>query len=436
MVKKRQFAAVLALMMLTCIMFAPVSALADTNKAVLDACNSVVRLYTESEAVYEAYTGTGFAVGPADRPVELIVTNCHVIMDSAGNLCDGIYVVLDSLDDLDSVVEAEVLVYDETIDYAILAIEPTMEREPIALMSASQVERTERVYALGFPAVSDSIDDRGDSLPSTVDDVTITNGVVSKINAVSDGASYIQSDCTINSGNSGGPLITSDGVCIGINTFSAVEGEGTYGSIYIDYVIEELVNAGVPYIDGTAANKAAVASANVEAASAGGIGEIGTLGVILLGIVAVVFVVSYVFMVKRNNGSKGDVGYTKKAVPLPPEEMAKVIDFTPCEETRIDFTLKCTTGVFAGKTFPVDGNVYIGRDPAICNIVLPNGTPGISSIHCKVVAAEDGLFLTDLDSTYGTFLSDGTRLEANKAYPIARGQGFYLAAEANSYLVM
>jgi hypothetical protein len=47
-------------------------------------------------------------------------------------------------------------------------------------MSAKNIERSETVYALGFPGVSDSINDAGDILPSTVEDITITRGIVSK----------------------------------------------------------------------------------------------------------------------------------------------------------------------------------------------------------------------------------------------------------------
>ena len=227
----------------------PVSSFAETNKAVLEACESVVRVYTYSSSLDEGYIGTGFAVGPEGRAVELIITNCHVITDSNGNICDEVYVVLQDLDHMDSVPVASPVAYDSNIDYAILSIEPTNERKPLALMSATKIERSETVYALGFPAVADSINDAGYILPSSIDDITITSGIVSKTNAQSAGVNYIQSDCSINSGNSGGPLLTEDGVCIGINTFSATQGVSTFGAIYIDYVMDVLDEAGIPYIE-------------------------------------------------------------------------------------------------------------------------------------------------------------------------------------------
>ncbi len=269
--RKNKLRILWAITALALLALAPVSSLAETNKAVLDACNSVVRVYTYSSSADEGYIGTGFAVGPKDRPVELIVTNCHVITDVNGNICDEVYVVLEDLDHLESVLVAEPVAYDATIDYAILSIEPTTARKPLALMSATKIERSETVYALGFPGVSDSINDAGYILPSTIDDITITRGIVSKTNAQSEGVSYIQSDCTINGGNSGGPLLTEDGVCIGINTFSATQGVSTFGSIYIDYVTDVLDEAGVPYIEGGA--EASPAPSDPGEAAFWGIGE-------------------------------------------------------------------------------------------------------------------------------------------------------------------
>lgn len=65
-------------------------------------------------------------------------------------------------------------------------------------------------------------------------DTTVTTGIISAVNreVVSDGNKYvcIQTDAAINSGNSGGALVNSDGKVIGVNTLklsgSGVEGIG------------------------------------------------------------------------------------------------------------------------------------------------------------------------------------------------------------------
>lgn len=439
--KLRILRAAIALAMLALL---PVSSFAETNKAVLDACNSVVRVYTYSSSAGEGYIGTGFAVGPKDRPVELIVTNCHVITDTYGYICDEVYVVLEDLDHLETVLVAEPVAYDATIDYAILSIEPTTERKPLALMSAAKVERSETVYALGFPGVSDSINDAGYALPSTIDDITITRGIVSKTNAQSEGVSYIQSDCTINGGNSGGPLLTEDGVCIGINTFSATQGVSTFGSIYIDYVMDVLDEAGIPYIE-----VGAEASADPGESAFWGIGEpqpmtnpFGGLSVgaiIAIGGVAVLLVISSIFMVKRAKNSTGRAGYVRKRKV--PKQDAEAVPYETFEEYKArkesaGFVIRCVSGPFAGSDYSIEDSILLGRDASTCNIVYPDGTPGISTLHCKLLALEEGLFVMDLDSSYGTFLADGTKLTPYQQYRLNSGDSFYLAQRENTFTVL
>ena len=51
---------------------------------------------------------------------------------------------------------------------------------------------------------------------------TVTRGIVSAIRQV-DGVKLVQTDASINAGNSGGPLLTEDGKVIGINTLKIRE---------------------------------------------------------------------------------------------------------------------------------------------------------------------------------------------------------------------
>ena len=47
---------------------------------------------------------------------------------------------------------------------------------------------------------------------------TVTRGMISQVRRVS-GSTFVQTDAAINSGNSGGPLITEDGQVIAVNTY-------------------------------------------------------------------------------------------------------------------------------------------------------------------------------------------------------------------------
>jgi pSer/pThr/pTyr-binding forkhead associated (FHA) protein len=99
-------------------------------------------------------------------------------------------------------------------------------------------------------------------------------------------------------------------------------------------------------------------------------------------------------------------------------------------------TLICTNGHFNGVRFPINNNLAIGRNPKLCQIVFPDDTQGISSLHCEITILATGIFLTDKGSTYGTFLLDGRKLAAHESVPLAPGAGFYLADRKNEFKLL
>ncbi len=115
--------------------------------------------------------------------------------------------------------EAKIIGTDEYTDLAVIKIEAS-ELTPATLGDSDQVKVGEFAMAIGCPLGLES---------------TVTSGIVSAINrTVSDGAgseyTCIQTDAAINSGNSGGALVNSNGDVIGINTLklsgAGVEGMG------------------------------------------------------------------------------------------------------------------------------------------------------------------------------------------------------------------
>ena len=83
----------------------------------------------------------------------------------------------------------------------------------------------------------------------------------------------------------------------------------------------------------------------------------------------------------------------------------------------------------------MSGKIVVGRDPATCQVVFPAKTPGISGKHCTVQELAQGVVVTDLGSTYGTFLENGTKLEPNKPYTVLGGEAFFLASKDNGFRV-
>ena len=93
-------------------------------------------------------------------------------------------------------------------------------------------------------------------------------------------------------------------------------------------------------------------------------------------------------------------------------------------------------GHFNDIKFPLEGKIIFGRDSAQCSAVYPKEVKGISRLHCSVEIKNGKVLLMDLGSTYGTFLSDGTKLEPNKPYYLNYGQSFYLVDPANTFRIV
>lgn len=93
------------------------------------------------------------------------------------------------------------------------------------------------------------------------------------------------------------------------------------------------------------------------------------------------------------------------------------------------------SGVHAGKKFTGGGDVVVfGRDKS-CAVRFADDARGISSLHCEIKRQGDQYVLIDKKSSYGTFWTNGERLEPEKPYVLQDSTEFYLASEENVYKV-
>ena len=76
--------------------------------------------------------------------------------------------------------------------------------------------------------------------------------------------------------------------------------------------------------------------------------------------------------------------------------------------------------------------VIIGRG-SVCALRFPSNAPGISGSHCSVQwdSASQTFIVTDLNSTYGTYLMTGQRLQPNQPCRLRAGERIYLGEQAN-----
>jgi hypothetical protein len=418
------------------------------SNPVADARNGVVRivgLYTV-DGVQCSQAGTGFFVGNVGDPVEFILTNAHVVTaydpnTGAGiDYLDEVYVVFDDFDS-DSTVKAKVLkVFDGGVDLAVLRLQaPTTLRKPLPLVRAESVDIMEEVYALGFPAIAD---DSSGIIKSTIDDVTITSGNITKQQYLLGDVKYLQVDNATSSGNSGGPLVDGNGSVIGINTLVAtpVAGSELGYALYIDYAMDYLDTMGYPYSAPSAVTSEEPAAPVTEPSASETpqtpvIDEpAGLAWYIYAAIgVAAAAVIALVIVLAVKSGKKAE----------PPQMTPSNISPTmPVAAPKSEGAYKGRqiagfgqSNVLSGKSFPIRGKIVIGRDPAKCQAVYPAKTPGISGVHCAVQEIAEGVVVTDLGSSYGTFLENGTKMEPNKPYTVPTGEAFYLASKDNGFRV-
>lgn len=98
-----------------------------------------------------------------------------------------------------------------------------------------------------------------------------------------------------------------------------------------------------------------------------------------------------------------------------------------------------SAGYYDGVFFPLtDKKVILGRNPASCNIIFPEGTIGVSRIHCEITldASNNQVHLKDLGSSQGTFTKvcrlykdQETVLSAGESFTIGENNTFEIIAD-------
>ena len=161
--------------------------------------------------------GSGFIIDTAG----VVVTNNHVIADA-----DEINIIMND----GTKIKAELVGVDKKTDIAVLKFKPVKPLVAVKFGESDKLRLGEWVIAIGNPF----------SLGGSV-----TAGIVSARNRdISQGPydSYIQTDASINRGNSGGPLFNLEGEVVGVNTLII---SPTGGSIGLGFAVPSKTVIGV-----------------------------------------------------------------------------------------------------------------------------------------------------------------------------------------------
>ena len=394
-VRNRIAAALLAALLLSA---AALPAFADFSQ---DTLNGIVMITTgapDKDGHMNYWRGTGFFVGEAGKEPQYIVTNCHVVEEFilAGKALGGgeLHVRFDKDDEA----EAYLVDYDAEKDVAILRLaEATGKRVSLQMRVPQEDSLGSEAYAVGYPAAADLTVTAVNSFSQK--DATVTTGSISRFLTESGtGRKLIQTDASLGGGNSGGPLIDGSGAVIGINTAGSKLDSNLFYAVSVSEVLPLLDKNSIPY------------TLAPETKSGGSTMLYAGIGAAAVAVIAVLAAV---------------LGKKKKAPAAPKGQ-----------EEKGNPVLRSMAPQHGGMVVQLHGQpVQIGRDGAVCRLVYQDGTPGVSGRHCQVSFEQGQFVLTDLNSTYGTFLSNGQRVAPNSPVTLPPKSSFYLGEADNTVYV-
>lgn len=513
--KKRIMSSVLALLMLISVLSCG-SLSASAATVATDACDSVVVIAmcfdSEEKGLVEISFGTGFFIGSEASAPSNLLTNFHVISDffqaGQGSRTTVTYKYKDTsgkqrsirltgraiikvyYDSNDSV-EAYYVEGNEKKDVALLKLaSPTSKRRALKICEPTNDMRGSQIYAIGYPSVADN------NLKTSTskwgkDDATITGGSFSKLFTESGtGNNMVQLGFEISPGNSGGPIINSDGNVIGIATENVTRQYYGQGILYTEQMnYARSISDAIPFLkrnsveydtaqfgqstgnngnsqinqndvnpgnqgqdntgsDETQNNNETVAQteapteaptealteapteAPTEAAKEDSSSNV--LVIVLIVIIALLVLgggtTAIVLVMNKNKKAAEAAANEAKAMAAAAAEKAatKTPYVRSMSAQHGNARIKMTPGI----------EIVMGRSRD-CKIVYKENTPGVSGKHCSISydGATKSFILKDLKSTYGTFLQDGTKITPNTPYRLRSGDRFYLGDKGNMICV-
>ncbi len=205
----------------------------------------------------ELGTGSGFVISPYGH----VLTNYHVISDREFTRQEGdtevtIKVEVEKVEvvfpggpggpDGDGArrFTASIDAVDRALDLAVLSING-IDLTYVPFGDSTAIEPNEPVQVLGYP-FGREVEVAKVKIPEIVPRISASKGTVSALRADEEGRGrYIQTNATMNPGNSGGPLVDKEGYALGVVRMKLAEAEDVGFAVSIDVVKDFLESHGL-----------------------------------------------------------------------------------------------------------------------------------------------------------------------------------------------
>ncbi len=373
--------------------------------------------------------GSGFVVGHSDT----IVTNWHVVecVEKRGEvsvyLQDG------------SQFRATVLSKQVLKDLAILKLASPLNLPAVKFASGKTVAVGDDVWVAGFPGGADDI-----ASPNELGVASLSKGIISRDIHSSEGVRLLQTEAAINPGNSGGPLLDEFGRVIGVNVAKSLAlvatlipdqspdgasvsvqrlplSEGIGWAIQVDELLPELDRLQISY---------SVDTLPTNFITRLWFREPFTLVIFIL-VIAIGLVLIRLLYRQKGNVISELIKYTRHRFH---KNNPPVVDSKGSSQRAL---LYCLSGPYADNSLELnEQTLCIGRDPDLCQLVMPSTLGEIGRRHCSLSfdKNERCFWLEDHWSANGTFV-DNQRIPSGQPRCLNKGDHFYLSSPKNEFKV-
>lgn len=388
------------------------------------ALQSTVRVLCKTD---QYQTGSGFVVGNS----AYVVTNSHVVDCTKKNGKVSVY-----LQD-GSNFKASVLLNQAHKDLTILKVASPLKLPSVKFASGKTVAVGDDVWVAGFPGGADDM-----ASSNELGIASLSKGIISRQIQSKENVALYQTEAAINPGNSGGPLLDEFGRVIGINVAKDLAWVATVApdsqtgnpialkrlaaseigwAIQVDELLPELNKLNIHY--------------EVDISPPNFITRLWFREPFILVIFIIVMLISLI-LIRLLYRKKGKVigeliRYTQHRVQKNDKQLVDSKDSNPRA------MLYCLSGHYAGNSLELnDHALSVGRDPDLCQLVMPSTLSEIGRRHCSLSfdPGERCFWLEDHWSTNGTFIKN-QRIASGQLHRLNHGEHFYLNSLKNEFKV-